>query len=83
MNNIIEVKNVNGDYAEERMDICKQCPLYILQELVGPICNSKLYLNTKTNKLSDLPREGYKNGCGCLLERKVLQIENHCPLHKW
>lgn len=83
MNNIIEIPNINGDYAEKRMSICKQCPLYIYEDLIGSLCNSKLYLNPNTNKTSDLPREGYKSGCGCLLDRKVLQLENHCPLKKW
>lgn len=80
---ILEVFNLEEDLSNVRMNICKKCPLYTISELLGPLCNSKLYLNVDTNKTSELPREGYKNGCGCRLEAKTRLKDNHCPLNKW
>ena len=41
---IKEIKNENTDLRNERMSICKECPLY-LNTLLGPVCNSNRYLN--------------------------------------
>ena len=39
-----EMFNANEGLYEERMKICKECPLY-KETPVGPICNPKLYIN--------------------------------------
>lgn len=70
------------NFTEERVAICEQCPLYIVSS-VGPKCNSRLYLNPLTNETSTVPLQGYKSGCGCLLNNKIRQKFSKCPLGKW
>lgn len=67
---------------EERINICKSCPLY-KRVIGGTICNSKLWLNPITNKTSTIPQEGYFKGCGCVLDSKWKSPTSHCPVNKW
>ena len=75
--------NKEEDLYNERIIICKSCPLYKIDTLLGEVCNSKLYLNIETNKTSTYPRKGYVNGCGCLLKAKTRLKSAKCPLEKW
>lgn len=45
-----EVLGLNDNLKEKRMKICHQCPLY--KDILGGICNSKLWLNPKTGDVS-------------------------------
>ena len=36
--------------SEERLAICKQCPLYKLDKLHGPICDSNKFISTDGTK---------------------------------
>ena len=88
MNKIIEghlkeLFNKEEDLSVKRMIICKSCPLYKIDPLLGEICNSKLYLNPDTNQTSNYPRQGYYNGCSCRLQAKSRLIDAKCPLNKW
>jgi hypothetical protein len=81
-----EVTKKNQNLYDERMPICEKCPLYkktFLKNYFGPICNSNLYLNPETNKVSYLEKEGTFNGCGCRLEAKVRVQDAKCPAGKW
>jgi hypothetical protein len=66
------------DFISIRQEICKACPLN-----KNDICNSSLYLNKETNQISLVPKEGFKNGCGCYLPAKIKNEYSHCPLVKW
>jgi len=78
-----ELFNKEEDLSKQRLTICKSCPLYKIDHLLGAICNSKLYLNPDTNQTSTYPRQGYTNGCNCRLSAKSRLITAKCPLNKW
>ncbi len=78
-----ELLNKEEDLSKQRVNICKSCPLYKIDSILGEICNSKLYLNLETNQVSTYPRKGYYNGCGCRIQAKSRLITAKCPLNKW
>lgn len=76
------MKDVN-ELFEERMDICKACPLY-LDRPNGPICNPKLYISiTDKQSVSKTPKIGYRSGCNCLLFKKLRVPSAKCVVGKW
>ena len=76
-----ELLDINKDISKVRMDICRECPLF-LNEL-GGICNPKLYLNVETGDVSTYKKDGYVNGCGCRLSAKTRLSGSRCPNDKW
>lgn len=66
---------------ESRMNICKQCPLY-LETPNGPRCNNKKFIHPD-GRTSWLPKEGFIRGCNCLLVQKCANPKNHCVCGKW
>ena len=78
-----ELFNKEEDLSKQRVNICKSCPLYKIDSVLGELCNSKLYLNLETNQISTYPRKGYYNGCGCRIQAKSRLISAKCPLNKW
>ena len=78
-----ELFNKEEDLSKQRVNICKSCPLYKIDSILGEVCNSKLYLNLETNQVSTYPRKGYYNGCGCRIQAKSRLITAKCPLNKW
>lgn len=77
-----EALGMNQDISENRMKICRECPLY-KQTAMGPVCNSKLWLDTVTGEVSNVKRPGFKSGCGCRLTAKTRLSYTHCPVGKW
>lgn len=77
-----ELLGLNKDISKARMTICKKCPL-CKYTLVGPVCNPNLWVNTKTNEISESKKDGFENGCGCRLEAKTTLVNAICPLNKW
>lgn len=78
-----EALGSNEDIKEERMAICRECPLY-KETPMGPVCNSKLYINEKDKEtVSDRPKIGYKRGCGCRLNSKCRLPHARCIILKW
>lgn len=76
------MENVD-DLYENRMKICKECPLY-LDSPMGARCNSRLYLSEADKKtVSDRPKLGYKRGCNCMLQRKLRIPSAKCVVGKW
>lgn len=69
--------------AEERMNICKSCPLYKVDEERGPVCNGDKYISPDGNKSSYIYIPGYKKGCNCMLKIKTKSISSHCICGKW
>lgn len=76
-----EVLGLNVDLKAKRMEICLKCPIY--KDMLGGICNSKLWLNPKTGDISTGPKDGYFRGCGCRLQAKTTLTTASCPAHKW
>lgn len=79
-----ELLNKQVSLYEERMYICKRCPLF-KETKTGPICNNGLILNPITNDhrpaMEKIP--GYIKGCGCRLEAKTRDPKASCPAKKW
>lgn len=73
-----EDKHVN--FAEERLNICYACPLFIKEDKV---CNPHLWMNPSTLETSKKAKAGFVRGCGCLISRKVKQKGSHCHLGLW
>lgn len=68
---------------EQRMKMCKMCPLY-KESPIGPICNPKLYISTTDKEtVSDRPKIGYTRGCGCRLNAKTRLKTARCIVNKW
>lgn len=69
--------------AEEKMAICRQCPLYKEDINRGAICNSKLYLSKVDGKTTSMfPRANFVKGCSCNLDHKTKNNNGSCPAGK-
>lgn len=76
------IMNKEIDLLEQRLNICKTCKLYLEDNILGPLCNRNLYVNPKTNETSLFKKEGYFNGCGCILKAKCRVPEAQCLINK-
>lgn len=76
-----ELLGLNKDISQERLKICKVCPLFL--NSLGGLCNPKLYLNPNTGDVSTKYKDGYGKGCGCRLQAKTKLVNAHCPNDKW
>lgn len=75
--------NRKEELSNKRKEICLKCKLYKPDGILGPECNSNLYLNPKTDETSTTPKIGFFNGCGCVINSKTRVEEAVCPLRKW
>lgn len=74
---------LNKDISLPRLNICKKCPLY-KETVIGAICNSKVWVNPNNYlEISLKKKDGYVNGCGCILKAKTTLPNAQCPLNKW
>lgn len=71
----MHVSSING-----RLAICMKCPIY---SPTKGMCNPKLWLNPETNEVSTSAKSGFIRGCGCLINVKVRNMNNHCIAGKW
>ena len=62
----------------ERFEICRKCPIYNNGK-----CNSNLWINPNTDEVSTYAKIGYVRGCGCIINVKAKNINNHCIAGKW
>lgn len=65
---------------KDREQICKSCPILNPQK---QICNPKLWINPDTNEVSTYPKSGYIRGCGCMVFKKMRNLNAHCVAGKW
>lgn len=75
-----------ADLRQERMEICKKCPLYKEDSFYGVICNNAKYIKINedgSESTSYFPRSGYTRGCGCNLHKSVANPKKHCIVNKW
>ena len=56
------------------------CPIF---RPYDKICNSNLWINPKTNEISERFKNGYVRGCGCHLIYKWRNANAHCIINKW
>lgn len=68
--------------SNKRLQICEACPL-LKKQNTKLYCNPNLYLNPKTNEISNKPKTGFKHGCGCSVLQKIKMVNGKCPLEKW
>lgn len=78
-NNVFDKRKMLYD---ERIKICRACPLLKVDNIFGEVCNKSLYIN-KEGKTSKTPKDGYVRGCGCVLASKTRVDEAHCVINKW
>lgn len=78
---INELLNIGQDISENRLKICRKCPLYLKEW--GGRCNPKLYLNPDTGDVSEYKKDNYFRGCGCRLLAKTTLVNASCPCNKW
>ena len=76
-----ELLNLNGDISEQRMQICRKCPLFV--DVLRGQCNPRLYLNPETGEVSNKFRQGFYKECGCRLQAKTRLPGASCPATKW
>ncbi len=79
--NVNRTLNLKEELANQRIQICYQCPLY--SQKFGGQCNNKLWYNVNTGDISLEQKDGYVNGCGCILKSKVRATNAKCPIGKW
>lgn len=79
---INELLNKQQDLYEQRMKICKECPL-ITKTTVGPICDTRKCIdgNETYNRKNKSPNAIC--GCGCRLNAKLRLEDEKCVLNKW
>ncbi len=78
---IKNILNQEDALYQERIAICRACPLLKQDSLFGEICNPTLYMNSK-GEVSQTARPGFQHGCGCVLRSKCRVKEAECPLHR-
>lgn len=66
----------------ERIAICKECPLY-KEGSNGPVCNSSKYISKDGKNWSWIKKADYVKGCGCSLRHKVANPNSHCIISLW
>lgn len=76
-----ELFNLNQNLSKSRMQICKKCPLF--KDIVGGLCNPKLWMNPITKEVSTEKRDGFFKGCGCRLLAKTTLTNASCPVKQW
>lgn len=72
-------KSMNVLNTDERLAICRRCPIYSYDGR----CNSKLWLNPDTNEVSTYAKIGFIRGCNCVMKVKARNFNNHCIAGKW
>lgn len=80
---IKEALNLENDLYNKRMPICRQCPLYTKDNILGALCDNKKGYNPQTGEINNLPEPGFVRGCGCRLEAKNRVKKSKCVLNKW
>ena len=68
--------------AEERLEICKKCPLSRITEF-GLKCDNRKWISPDGTQASFFKKEGWKRGCGCTLTYKTRNPDNHCIINLW
>lgn len=78
-----ELMNKNELLEEQRINICRNCPLY-KETVLGPICNNK-WLDLDTGEVFEnrIDNKNMIKGCKCRLESKTRLEKAKCPASYW
>ena len=79
---IKNILNKDDELYQQRISICRKCPLIKQDRIFGEICNPYVYMNS-AGEISKTPKSGFRHGCGCVLRSKTRVKESSCPLSKW
>ena len=71
------------EFVNERLEICKKCPIALNDKTVGLKCDSRKWVSPDGKESSIFFKEGWTKGCGCIIRFKIAQINNHCPAKFW
>ncbi len=77
-----EIMKSEEELYQERISICKECPLF-KETSLGPICNSNLYLDNNTGTVYTNSGDNRTRGCGCRLNAKTRLPDSRCPVGSW
>lgn len=70
-------------FVEERLKICNEC-LLARKNIFNEIrCDSTKYMSPDGSKVSYLPKAGWINGCGCLINIAATNKNKKCVAGKW
>lgn len=75
--------NQEDEMSEQRMKICKKCPLCVKDSIRGWVCSKKLYINPETDEVSLSPKQGWIRGCNCTMSSKTRLKHATCIAGKW
>lgn len=64
------LKDVIKEVSNERLDICRECPMYSENRKKDP-------------NFSTLRTDIHCTNCGCPLKKKTKSLASKCPLDKW
>ncbi len=79
---INEILERNNEIYKFRIKICKSCPLFDRNKVLGWVCSNKLWIN-KDGEVSKKEKDGFVKGCGCRLEAKLRNMNSKCIISKW
>jgi len=87
LGNIIEgtaknLVNIDSKLYQDRILICRTCPLIKNDLIFGEICNPSLYVNPSTLETSNRPKKNFVSGCGCILRSKLRVKDETCVLKR-
>ena len=71
---------ITPDFAEERMKICKQCPLYNKEK---DTCDKKRCWDKENQSVVSYPGKNIVCGCGCYMRAASKVLHKKCVLGKW
>ena len=78
-----DIVKAEQELHDERMAVCKECPLFTASSLIGPKCDSKKCWDTENNYYVSGPGKHFICGCGCALDKKTRVKSAKCVLDKW
>ena len=50
---------------------------------LGMKCDDRKWISPDGTQASFFKKDGWKRGCGCMIQVKVRNAANHCPANKW
>lgn len=68
--------------VEERINICKKCPLY-KQQTWGAVCDSNKYISKDGKEWSYFKKKDWVRGCGCLIKVFAKRPHSSCVIGLW
>lgn len=78
-----DIVKMEQELHDDRMKICRECPLFDTSSILGPVCSSKKCYDPETKEVFLYPKSGAICGCGCAMEKASRVKNKKCVLGKW